>query len=56
MLKHIPSASFIEAIILATALYYVTVGVLFYRNEIRQLLTSKLLKRPAAGGKAKTPV
>ena len=56
MLKHIPSTTFIEAIILVTALYYAAAGLLFYRNEIRVFLTNKLLKRPAARGKAKTPL
>jgi cell division protein FtsL len=56
MLQHISSASFIEVIILVTAIYYTAVGVVFYRHEIRQFLASKLLKRPAARGKARTPV
>ena len=58
MLKQISSASFIEATIVVTAVYYLTVALLFYRNEIKQFLTSKLLKRPAPvpKGKPKTPV
>jgi len=56
MLQHISSIRFIEAITLGTAIYYLAAGVFFYRNEIKQFLASKLLKRPALKGKAKTPV
>jgi len=50
MLQNISSTNFIETTILITVVYYLTVAPLFYRTEIKQLLTSQLLKEPSPSG------
>ena len=56
MLKQISSTSFIEATAVVTVLYYLAVGLLFYRNDIRDFLANKVLKRPDREGQGATPL
>jgi len=51
MLKHISATGFIETILLVTAVYYLAVATLFYRNDIRRLLARTLFNRPSLDGK-----
>lgn len=56
MLQKISSARFIETTILVTAVYYLVVMLLFYRGEIKRLLTNTLFRRPSPRGKGETPM
>ncbi|MBN8856707.1 MAG: hypothetical protein J0H07_32930 [Sphingobacteriales bacterium] len=45
MLKQISSTSFIETTLLVTAAYYLAVALVFYRSDIRLLITKKMSKK-----------
>jgi CTP:phosphocholine cytidylyltransferase-like protein len=47
MLQHISTSVFIEAIVLATASYYIVVGLLFYSKEIMTWLRKLMGKSTA---------
>lgn len=56
MLKQISSISFIEAMTLVTAVYYLMVALLFYRSEMQRFVANNLLKRPGRKGQGETPM